>query len=62
MATTLVRISAVMNPGTQTVQMPGGITQIIADALGFLVVVPDGVSLPDEPRNFEILEPGGPGV
>lgn len=58
MATSLLRISTPMNPGTFTVQMPGGIRILAADALGFLVVLPDGISLPNEPRNFEILDPG----
>lgn len=47
-----------MNPGPKTVQMPGGISIVAVDALGFIVVLPDGVSLPDEPRNIEILDPG----
>ena len=58
MPTTLLRISVPMTPGPQTIQMPGGITIVAVDALGFLVVLPDGISLPNEPRKFEILDPG----
>ncbi len=59
MPTQVLKITRPINPGVFTLQVPGGVQILSVDSTGIVLLKPTGATLPDEPRTFEIVDPGG---
>lgn len=58
MPTQVIKLTRNIVPGVFTVQVPSGIRILSVDATGIVILKPANAA-PDEPRTFEVIDPGG---